>query len=78
MSGKIWCSQQLNALTLYLSRMYCFNCGRLSTVGAQGRDGGVDGGRALVGQLHGASPSLTTPELEQFGRLYTAQWAAES
>ena len=69
MRGRICLSQQLKALALYLSSMYCLRYGRFSSVGSQGREGGVVGGRALVGQLQGVSPSLTTPELEHLGRL---------
>ena len=36
-------------------------------MGSQGRVGGVVGGGVLIGQLQGASPGLTTPELEHLG-----------
>ena len=47
-------------------------------MGAQGSTGLSEGGSDLVGQLHGVSSGLTTPELLHFGRPYTAQWAAVS
>ena len=78
MRGRTCCSQQLKALALNLSRMYCLSCGRFSSVGAHGREGGDDGGRDLVGHLHGGSPGLTTPEFEHLGRLKTAQCTAHS
>ena len=65
MRGRGCCSHLLKALEAYLSRMYCFSCGRLSLVGAQGRVGGSDGGGCLGGHEHGSSSGLETPELVQ-------------
>ena len=59
-----WCSQQLKPLLAYLSRMNCFNFGRLSGVGAHGKIAGVVGGSSLLGQLQIVSPRVGTPELE--------------
>ena len=54
--GSACCSQQLNALEAYLSKMYCFRMGRFSAVGEQGSTGGSVGGPVLIGQEHGVSP----------------------
>ena len=64
MRGSACLSQQLKALEAYLSNMYCFNMGRFSGMGAHGSTGGSEGGADLVGQEHGVSPLLITPELE--------------
>ena len=66
MSGRGCLVQQLKALDAYLFSMYSFSCGRFSSVGSQGRDGGEVGGGVLAGQGHGVSSLLTTPELEHF------------
>ena len=44
--------------------IYCFRMGRFSVVGEHGSTGVSEGGSVLVGQEHGVSPWLTTPELE--------------
>ena len=62
--GSACFSQQLKALDAYLLRIYCFNFGKFSGVGAQGSTGRSDGGADLIGQEHGVSALLTTPELE--------------
>lgn len=49
--------------------MYCLRMGRFSLVGEQGSTGGSVGGAVLVGQEHGVSPWLTTPELEHLAAL---------
>ena len=46
--------------------MCFFIIGRLSSVGAQGRGGIVDGGSVLRGQEHGSDPDVT-PLLEHWG-----------
>ena len=65
MRGKGCFSQQLNDELLYLSKMYCFKTGRFSSVGAQGRCGGLVGGSFRGGHLHGSSLMPRTPVLEQ-------------
>ena len=78
MRGKGCFSQQLNAELLYLSRMYCFNTGRFSSVGAHGKCGWVVGGSVRFGHLHGASLMLGTPVLEQasgMGLVTGHRWA---
>ena len=64
MRGSGWRSQQLNALLLYLSKMYFLSVGRFSWVGAHGSIGWLVGGSPRVGHWHGVSPGLGTPVLE--------------
>ena len=57
-------SQQLKALLACLSKMYFFNVGRFSAIGAHGNTGGVEGGSCLIGQEQVLSFKAGTPELE--------------
>ena len=61
MVGRGCLSQQLKALDLNLSMMYCLMVGRLAGVGSQGRTGGSAGGRVRVGQEQGISSGPITP-----------------
>ena len=57
----------LNEEEVYLSSKYCFRIGRFSSIGLHGSLGGSVGGRVLLGQEHGFSPGVTTPEFVQVG-----------
>ena len=48
--------------------MYCLMMGRFSSVGAHGRTGRSDGGRARRGQEHGWSVGVGTPVLVHGGK----------
>ena len=61
MRGRGWRSQTLKADEANLSRMYCFNSGKFSGVGAQGNFGVSVGGRVLRGHWH-CVKSSPTPE----------------
>ena len=58
----------LKAELANLSRIYCFNFGRFSSVAGQGRVTGVVGGSDLTGHEQGSSPGRTVPEFEHTGR----------
>ena len=49
MSGKLWCSQTLNAEEENQSRINCLMIGKFSSVGSQGRVGVAVGGNVLLG-----------------------------
>ena len=78
MSLRGWCSQQLKAELLYLSKIYCFKMWRFSSVGAQGNTGGDCGGGSLLGQEQGWScwsPVIGTPEFEHLvGLAEVSDW----
>ena len=63
-------SQQLKALLAYLVSIYSLMVGKFSGVGAQGMTGGSGGGSSLLGQVHGASLVVGTPELEHWVGLW--------
>ena len=70
-------SQTLNALALYLFKMYCLRMGRFSGVGAHGRCGRLVGGSARLGQVHSVSEGPVTPELEHGDGPVTGHTLAE-
>ena len=58
----------LNALALYLSKIYWRSCGRFSGVGAQGKVTGLSGGSSRLGHEHESEADVGTPEFEHAGR----------
>ena len=65
--GRAWFSQILKAEEAYLFSKNCFKTGRFASVGSQGSDAGLDGGRSLLGQEPGLVPGWTTPSFVQVG-----------
>ena len=58
-----WCSQQLNVLLAYLSRMYYLKIGTLPCAGAQGWTGEDSGGFSNFRSPIDFYPGILTPKM---------------
>ena len=58
-----WCSQQLNVLLAYLSRMYYLKIGTLACAGAQGWTGEDSGGFSYFRSPIDFYPGILTPKM---------------